>query len=185
MRSRAVLVAATASILLLAVPGAAATDTADGDRRGAATSKPHIIELTGSKIDEANLDLGEPGFGPGDRSVRADNLLRNGKVVGDGSVICDTVHVTPGTTPDVPFESATLHCSTMLRLAEGQLAFEGLVDIPLTGPFKLALVGGTGAYRAARGEMKVTETGPREDLLRITLVPDSRNSSHRRLSRRS
>jgi hypothetical protein len=57
-----------------------------------------------------------------------------------------------------------VQCLVTLRLPEGQITLQGLIDFSAqAGPsFTVAVTGGTGAYRTAHGQATVTE-GEQED----------------------
>jgi hypothetical protein len=55
-------------------------------------------------------------------------------------------------------------------LPQGQITVQGLIDFTDPGPFTLAITGGTGAYRTARGEVEVTEESPEVDRIRFKLI---------------
>jgi hypothetical protein len=77
-----------------------------------------------------------------------------------------------------PYDVLTFHCVGTLSLRRGQITLQGLIEVQGeddTGPFVVAITGGTGAYRGAGGVAVVrgTDTG-RIYKLRF----DSRKKSH-------
>lgn len=99
------------------------------------------------------VDLGAPGFSIGDQLVFQDRILdRAGRQVGVQGGVCSIT---------APLEDGfQLHCAGTVSLAGGQIAFQGLVtDAPEK---RMAVVGGTGRYRTAVGELTVLELGENE-----------------------
>jgi allene oxide cyclase-like protein len=83
----------------------------------------------------------------GDYAVFHDILLRNGEEVGDEG----------GTCPIVDVEQGLIHCTGTIRLAEGQLTFQGLTTTAATK--HIAITGGTGRYQGVGGEATLVELG--------------------------
>ena len=99
------------------------------------------------------VDLGSPGPGVGDLLVFQDRILdRRGRQVGvEGGSCTITALLEDG------FQT---HCVGTVSLPGGQIAFQGLVtDAPEK---RMAVVGGTGRYRTAAGELTVLELGEDE-----------------------
>jgi hypothetical protein len=59
-----------------------------------------------------------------------------------------------------------------VSLPEGQLTVQGLATLTETGnqPFTLAITGGTGAYRTARGQAQVTPVSQTEQHYTLTVI---------------
>jgi allene oxide cyclase-like protein len=98
---------------------------------------------------ENYVDLGSPGPGIGDLLVFQDRIIRSGRQVGvEGGSCTITAILSDG------FQT---HCVGTVSLPGGEIAFQGLVtDKPEK---RMAVVGGTGRYRAAAGELTVLELG--------------------------
>jgi hypothetical protein len=147
--------------LLLAVTSvsfAFASGDAKGDNNG---DKVRILQVTlQHRGQEAQLDLGASGPSIGDRFIFSGNLVRNGKRVGVGAGDCVTVLFTPGPDPQGEPEAATDQCTATVSLPKGQITVQGLVDRTGPVPIKLAITGGTGAYRTAHGELETS--GPND-----------------------
>lgn len=117
------------------------------------------------------FDRGNPGRSGGDQTLVAAEL-RNAaaQVVGQSHSFCITV--ADGNLPGVgPFRA---QCQESLSLAEGQIVVEGLLDetaYDAGSPQVLAIVGGTGAYRSAHGEVTVAKTGASTASLQVELDP--------------
>lgn len=168
MRRKLVLSGLALALLLIAGGATIASAGSKQSARGASTEK---LVLIAKKVAQSESDLGDKGFSVGDLESRADDLYRNGKKVGDGAVECVTIRFTPGKTPSIPFEKASFQCKSTERLPEGQITLQGIVDVPIPNDeFTLAITGGTGAYRGARGEVNLKEVGPNADRLEVILV---------------
>jgi hypothetical protein len=153
----AALVLAVASITLAsAAPPPASVANADNSDR------VQVIHLVSRVDQETFLDLGDQGESLGDQIVFSDNLFRGGKKVGISGATCTLVRL-------VPRVSVTFQCVGTLSLPRGQITVQGLVSFPEAeqAPFLVAITGGTGAYRTAHGQMKVTIVS--ETLERLTL----------------
>jgi hypothetical protein len=142
-RTRAI----AAAVAVGAVVAGAASASAVGEAPTA--KRTEVINLVISGDSETLVDLGPKGFSAGDQEIVAVTVLRDGRKVGRGSSVCQFVEVTAKSALDV--------CSVVLSLPAGQLTADGLVASSPAGPgpFTLAITGGTGGYRTARGELTV------------------------------
>lgn len=108
-----------------------------------------------------NLDLGQPGESLGDQFVSSSILLKNGTKVGRIDSVCSITNLSPTTTV----------CHAGLRLDSGQISIFGRVPgKALSGQanVKVAVVGGTGAYRHSHGVATVNTT---DGILTLVLTP--------------
>lgn len=145
-----------------------------GDERDDDHKKVKIIELTSTTVQEADLDLGDEGFGVGDRFVFGDDVFKDGEQVGVLGGECTFVRIEPDPLPagQEP-ESATANCVVSAQLPRGQLTVQGLItfsEATAGQPFTLAVTGGTGAYRTAHGEAEITETSETTVDIRVKLI---------------
>jgi allene oxide cyclase-like protein len=102
-------------------------------------------------IDDAEYDLGAPGPSAGDQRTFYDVLVdREGRHVGYSGGSCAVESVSP----------PVFSCTVTFSLPGGQLATQ-LLTTPGAAPKPLAVTGGTGAYRYARGEGTLVEYGKR------------------------
>ncbi len=102
-------------------------------------------------FEENYVDVGSPGPGIGDMLVFQDQILdrQSGQQVGVEAGSCTITAVI-----DTGFQT---HCVGTVSLPAGQIAFQGLVS---NAPEKqMAIVGGTGRYRTAAGELTRPRVG--------------------------
>jgi len=115
-------------------------------------------------FQENVVDVGTPGPGIGDMLVFQDRILDRGRQVGVQGGACTITALLAGG----HFQT---HCVGTVSLPAGQIAFQGLVT---DAPDKhLAVVGGTGRYRDAGGELTVLELGNDVETLTVKLTPHS------------
>ena len=95
------------------------------------------------------VDVGTPGPGVGDQLVFQDRILARGRDVGVQGGSC--------TITALLADGFQISCVGTVALPGGTIAFQGLAtDAPEK---RLAVVGGTGRYRGASGELTVLELG--------------------------
>lgn len=137
----------------LAVTAAVAVPLLTGAAAASDGSHFTVYAVHGS---ETSVDVGQHGFSAGDTDVNSDQLVQGGRSIGWETGSCLTTFVGANRADEI--------CHFVLVLASGQIVGDGAVRSGPKGPgsFTLAIVGGTGKYRTARGEMQVTATnGPR------------------------
>jgi hypothetical protein len=111
----------------------------------------HAIRLTEAHPDAqpAFVDTGKPGPSVGDVAVFRDELLRaDGSTAGTVRQVCTLVDLAAAP------PAGTFECTGSLELADGTITFEGPF-VPAKPEQAAAITGGTGAYRAARGEVTI------------------------------
>jgi hypothetical protein len=137
------LIAAGIGVVTLAGAGLALTTDAT-----ASTGGNHFA-LQMRQESDTNVDLGTPGFSVGDEDLGSGPLLRSGRNIGWADVSCTNAALT---------ETLDQICEFVLHLGSSQIVASGSVRAGENGPgpFTLAITGGTGSYRGARGEITVT-----------------------------
>ena len=147
MLRRAGLVALAAVVLAVAVAALASATGRESDDRGVEVVKLHFKTVQG-----VEADLGEPGFGPGDRFTFLDHLFQGGEKVGELAGDCVVVDLDGQT-------GFTSQCQATASLPGGQIAVQGLIAFTHQRfqHFSLAVTGGTGDYRTVGGEVRVEE----------------------------
>jgi hypothetical protein len=123
------------------------------------------LTLVGKSTGEAMLDHGTAGPTVGDEFVTAQRLLRRGRPVGRAGGSCQIVAPARGV------NRFTFNCTLTLRLPTGQIVFHGLATFGEQGPqgMRMAITGGTGSYRQARGQTTVEERAGGEIHYRLSI----------------
>ena len=148
-RAVAVGVSLAASVLLLQ---GSALGAATGNRGG------HTMTFHVLFSDPNYTDLGAPGFSAADVIVFHDQLLQSGKAVGDEVGSCVLVD-----------DTGLSNCSGVVQLEDrGTITF-AFVNAP--PPHKvLAVTGGSGDFRAVRGDGTLDENGDGTGTLVLRLI---------------
>jgi hypothetical protein len=161
-------VIAMALALALAVSGLALAARGDNGK-----GKRHVqtIELTASGFADRDLDLDPPDLSLGDYFVVTEDLFRKGEKVGHDHATCAITRLEPRTgTP----ETGAVQCLATLVLPEGQITVQGVRTFALDAQeppnFVVAVTGGTGAYKAARGSVHIVDINETDSRLTLELV---------------
>jgi hypothetical protein len=163
---RIISVTAVALVLIggsLTAASAATTNDSSNDGR---TRTIHFIART---IDSAQLDLGTQGLSLGDQAIFTDELFQDGRRLGEGHGVCTITRIT-GTAPS---RTLTNECLIAGMLPGGQITIQGLLPSTEQGTsptHRLAVTGGTGAYRTARGEVRVRQISNTENDITVRLI---------------
>jgi hypothetical protein len=156
-----------AASVVAAVAAAFAGLAIHGAGDSSATDAPRILTLNTpfASGTTSQIDVGKRGFGPGDMALAVNASLRDdqtGRRVGqlDGmETVLSRAH------------NGTVHMTAAIRLREGRIEVAGTLRHTDRAQ-ALAVIGGTGAYANARGEMTQRENEKRKvTILRITLLP--------------
>ena len=149
-RAMAIGVSLAASVLLLQ---GSALGAATGNDRGG-----HTLTFDVLFSDPSYTDLGAPGFSAADVLVFHDQLHQSGNAVGDEVGSCVLVD-----------ETGLSNCSGVVQLENrGTIAFS-FVNAP--PPHKvLAVTGGSGDFRAVRGDGTLDENGDGTGTLVLRLI---------------
>lgn len=145
--------------VVLAVLAVSASAIAISSKKPISHKTTLTFELQG--VAGENLDLGVAGESLGDQFVSSSLLLKNSSKVGRIDSVCSITNLSPTTTV----------CHAGLRLDEGQIELLGRVPgNALSGQanIKIAVAGGTGAYRHSHGFATVDTT---DSILTIVLTP--------------
>jgi hypothetical protein len=126
--------------------------------RSATTFTVHVHHGT-----DTSLDLGDTGFSAGDQDLFTGPLTRHGTHVGHLVGSCTTARA--GKT------SADQLCEFVLHLGKAQITTAGTVSSGQQGPstFTLPILGGTGRYDTAKGQIAVTPSNRATFPVTITL----------------
>lgn len=156
------------SVAILATALAAGSillTSANADDRERDDQGSETIRLSLRNVDSVELDLGEEGFGLGDRFVFTDDAFRKGRRVGSAHGECTVTRIDD--------EDVSSQCLVTVVLQKGQLTSQGVVtfsESEETPEFTIAITGGTGRYKDAGGEARVREISDTKSRVRITLV---------------
>jgi hypothetical protein len=157
MRIRRFVVGLAVTLLAAAAAGVAVAAT-----RSADITRPqriHVIELP---TQQTFTDLNAHGFSQGDLFVSANNLVdprNHARVVGHEDDTCTVMSASLG----------RLECTGTAFFAGG--------SVMIHGPFieghttRLAVIGGTGRYRNARGQAVITDLGQARSDNTYQLIP--------------
>ena len=160
---------------LATVPLAFAGDGgSDRHRKG----EVRFIRVTTQTLQQATVDAPPPGDSLGDRFVFSDNVFRDGTRVGTDGGDCVLVLFKPGPDPKGPPETFTVQCVVTVSLPEGTITVQGLIDFASRAPATLAVTGGTGEFRTARGEAEVTNATEDVTQVLFRLILDDHNNRH-------
>ena len=122
-----------------------------------AESRSKRIHVTAQVVKQTFTgDLANPAIG--DILVISVELFdKNDDKVGTGAGACTVVSV-----PEQPdHENTLIHCLSSAVLDQGNIIFGGLVQLPDVGAVgRFGILGGTGAFRKARGEATLTVLSP-------------------------
>jgi hypothetical protein len=154
-----------------------------GSAVAAAHGKGHdTLRLVGTINQEQFLDLGAPGPSLGDEFIFSEVLSKHGREVGTSGGVCTVTEVVP------PYTVITLHCVATLSLRKGQITLQGLVEMQGendTGPFTVAITGGTGAFRGAGGEAVIRDVSETTTVYKLRFdSPKKHGDSHKKKHRR-
>ena len=122
----------------LATATASDTGPGDGTTRGGTTLRFQSVE-----VDMTEIDLGDPGFSPGDQIVFADNLRRDDRKIGTDAGVCTVVRVTG---------DPEYSCDVTYRLPRGAITGHTLLRASELPAVHFAITGGTDAFAEVGGQ---------------------------------
>jgi hypothetical protein len=133
------------------------------------------LRLVATETQFEFLDLGAPGPSLGDELIISETLSRHGRDVGQSGVVCVVTEATP------PYDVLTFHCVATLSLRRGQITLQGLIEVQGegdSGPFTVAITGGTGAFFGAGGEARITDVSETMSVYKLRF-DDPKKKKHR------
>lgn len=112
-----------------------------------AADRARVIRYRTTDPQNVDIDLGEPGPGPGDQQLFLDRVVRGKKTIGTnvGQAIVFVLRE----------DRLVVQLTATVTLPAGTLTTQGVIDEnPARGPepLRLAVTGGTGRYAGASGE---------------------------------
>jgi hypothetical protein len=160
---------ATAALAVLAagvgtVAALTATDAASAGTASAGSgTRSTTFTLRSHQGTDTNIDLGQTGFSAGDQDYFTGTLTRGAKHVGRLVGNCATARVGASTADQL--------CEFTLHLGQAQITAIGSVSSTQSGPgtFVLPIVGGTGRYDSATGQIAVTATNGKTFPIAVSL----------------
>ena len=152
-------------VLVLAVTGITATSASSSrDKHRGDGHGVEVLHLVSTTVQESPEPTGPPAVG--DQFAFSDDLFERGRKVGMLGGVGTFVRFDEAT------ESAVVNLVLTAELRRGQLAMQGLVTFSDAGDdeFRLAITGGTGAYRTAHGEVFVSPTEDDDTVLAKVVI---------------
>ena len=152
----------TAAVIASALALAGAS-LASGDS-GFAPGK--TVVLSGKTVQRNIVHTDDSGFALGDQAVFTNDLSVNGKPAGTDGGVCTVVRI-----GDPAAQTGTVQCQLTYSLSGGQITAQGLMSLTsggFIGKQTVAITGGTGLYRDARGVAVLEFIHPGE--LTVTLA---------------
>ena len=161
------------AVLAIVALGVLVSGAGVADAHGGKGKK--TLRLVATELQSEFIDVGAPGPSLGDQLVISESLAKNGNDVGMSGVVCTVTHTTP------PYDVVTFHCVATLSLQRGQITLQGLIEVQGPddpGPFKVAITGGTGAFRGAGGVAVVRDVSDGMSVYKLRLDLPKRHHKH-------
>lgn len=132
---------------------------------------PRVIAT--SEEGSQDRDLQPKGASLGDEFLLTQTLTEGGTEIGTGDITCTYVRVVPAPKGKTPL-AVSVQCVGIARIGADTLTYQGLNTFAPGGVAvsRFAVTGGTGAFRAATGELRVTETGKGTSTIALDLTRD-------------
>ncbi|WP_253815200.1 allene oxide cyclase barrel-like domain-containing protein [Nocardia amikacinitolerans] len=147
-----------APLIVVAVGGCGANTSETEARAG---DQVEILELGVENDQYASLDLGQPGVSVGDMDVYSGNAIQDGRTVGRGGGSCQTLHIEGA--------NITMQCSITMELPQGSVTMQSQW-VRGASPLDMAITGGTGVYREARGTVRFWDIGTPNERARAEII---------------
>ncbi|GAB4059132.1 allene oxide cyclase barrel-like domain-containing protein [Catellatospora paridis] len=111
-----------------------------------------VIQLVAQQTQAEALDHGKKGPSLGDERTVFEDVYRDGKKIGDHSVVCTYVSLGPD----------ALQCVGTFSLPDGQITAQALLHLPAAASIDIPITGGSGAYSTAQGYVHTVPAGETE-----------------------
>jgi hypothetical protein len=164
-RAAIALTVAAAAIVVFATTGSPAP----------ASKAPREVRVVSVNVAGGGADVPPEGASVGDSDTFTSALSdpKTGRRLGRSESVCTIFDIAKPGGHGPPARNTTFHCSSMVRLRDGQLTAFGRVHFDSQGkqsnaPF--AILGGTGRYAGARGSASSTTLGEGKTLIVLRLV---------------
>jgi hypothetical protein len=146
------------SLLTTVVSGCGADD---GEAQTPAADPVEILEVKVENDQYAAPDLDRAGMSIGDMDVFSGTAIKDGRKVGRGGGSCQVIHIDG--------EKITAQCLLTMELEQGSVTMQALwVKGP--NPLDMAITGGTGVYRNARGTVRFWDIGTPNERARAEII---------------
>ncbi|MGY1943092.1 allene oxide cyclase barrel-like domain-containing protein [Nocardia asiatica] len=159
IRTKAAFTTFVAAPLIAIAVGGCGANTSETEAR--ADDQVEILELGVENDQYASLDLGQPGVSVGDMDVYSGNAIQDGRTVGRGGGSCQTLHIEG--------ENITTQCSITMELTQGSVTMQSQW-VRGASPLDMAITGGTGVYREARGTVRFWDIGTPNERARAEII---------------
>ena len=130
------------------------TETLAGDQ-------VEVLELKVENDQYAALDLNQAGASVGDMDVYSGNAVKDGREVGRGGGSCQVTHVAG--------DKVTMQCVITMELEHGSVTMQSFWTRGAS-PLDMAVTGGTGAYRNARGTVRFWDIATPNERARAEII---------------
>jgi len=156
-RAKAAFMKFVAVPLMAVAVGGCSADT----RETQAGDQVEVLELKVENDQYAAIDLDRAGVSVGDMDVFSGNAIKDGRKVGRGGGSCQVTHIEG--------ENVTTQCLLTMELERGSVTMQSawargasLLDMAVTG--------GTGAYRNARGSVRFWDIATPSERVRAEII---------------
>ncbi|XVV00457.1 allene oxide cyclase barrel-like domain-containing protein [Actinosynnema sp. CA-248983] len=149
---------AAVSLVAVAVGGCS---VAEGATETAARDRVEVLELGVRNEQYQSLDLGTPGLSLGDMDVYSGKAIKDGQVVGHGGGSCQVIHVEG--------DDVDMQCVITMNLEQGSVTMQAQWSRGVS-PLDMAITGGTGTYRKARGTVRFWDIGTPNERARAEII---------------
>jgi hypothetical protein len=146
------------SLITAAVGGCSA---ARSEAETQAGDQVEVLEIEVENDQYAALDLDRAGVSVGDMDVYSGNAIMDGRKVGQGGGSCQVTHIDG--------ENITMQCLITMELEHGSVTMQSLW-VRGASPLDMAVTGGTGAYRNARGTVRFWDIATPNERVRAEII---------------
>jgi allene oxide cyclase-like protein len=144
-------------LVAAAVGGCGADTAARQEERG----QVEVIELRVTTDQYASVDLDKAGLSLGDLEVYAGSATEDGRTVGNAGGSCQVTRIDG--------EKVTSQCLITMEFERGSVTVQSLW-VRGESPLDMAITGGTGAYRDARGTVRFWDIATPNERLRAEIT---------------
>jgi hypothetical protein len=158
-RTKAAFVRFVAVSLITAVVSGCGADTSEAETQTG--DQVEVLELKVENDQYAALDLDQAGVSVGDMDVYSGNAIKDDRKVGHGGGSCQITHIDGA--------NITMQCLLTMKLEHGSVTMQSLW-VRGTSPLDMAITGGTGAYRNARGTVRFWDIATPNERVRAEII---------------